>query len=268
MVVKMGRPTRSQLIKFVQSELNRLYNRNLRVDGMMGRNTADALNLVSAVPSTWPLARRIVGFLQYLTVVESQLDDIVIDGFWGPNTEYAYESLVELRTKGSVSNWRDEQTTEPKYSWPRYRDIKSVFGEPGTRQSKVTSPYKLKLAWDLDTTITRFTCHELAVEPFREAMEEILSVYGKDGIEELKLDYWGGCFNYRRMRSGSKLSTHAFGISCDWIPQENSLRWDSSRASLARPEYNDFWKAWENVGATSLGRKRNFDWMHVQLSDL
>ena len=253
----------NELVAFVQAELNARYGLNLTVDGKIGPNTLNALNRVTAVPSHFEKGKRFVAFIQYLTHVEPLVDDIAIDGYTGPATENAIHQLLAVAKTGKPDLWRDE-LPQPKYDWPTYRNIKSVFGEPGTRQSKVRVPYSLKLAWDLKTSISRFGCHELVVEPIQEAMEEILNVYGRDGIEELKLDYWGGCYNYRVMRGGSQPSTHSWGAAIDWLPQENRLKWNSSRASLAKPEYEDFWRAWEKVGGVSLGRVKNYDWMHVQ----
>jgi len=51
-------------------------------------------------------------------------------------------------------------------------------------------------------------------------------------------------------------------------PDNNQLKWGKDRASFAKPVYNDYWKIVEAEGATSLGRSRNFDWMHFQFADL
>lgn len=58
--------------------------------------------------------------------------------------------------------------------------------------------------------------------------------------------------------------THAWGLAIDWDPAHNKLKWGRDRARLARPEYDTWWRLWEEEGWVSLGRTRNFDWMHVQ----
>jgi len=80
----------------------------------------------------------------------------------------------------------------------------------------------------------------------------------------LKLDLWGGCLNVRRMRGGRKYSTHSWGIAVDYDPLHNRLKWGRDKALFARPEYNKWWEFWEKEGWVSLGRTRNFDWMHIQ----
>ena len=46
------------------------------------------------------------------------------------------------------------------------------------------------------------------------------------------------------------------------------LRMDSTEAEFAKPEYDKWWECWEDEGWTSLGRTRDFDWMHVQAAHL
>jgi hypothetical protein len=50
----------------------------------------------------------------------------------------------------------------------------------------------------------------------------------------------------------------------DFDPSRNKLKWGRDKANLARPEYDAWWEAWETEGWLSLGRERNFDWMHIQ----
>ena len=70
------------------------------------------------------------------------------------------------------------------------------------------------------------------------------------------------------MRGGTKPSTHSWGIALDWYPSRNKLRWGRDRASLAAPDCDDWWRIWEAEGWVSLGRSRNFDWMHVQAAKI
>jgi hypothetical protein len=70
------------------------------------------------------------------------------------------------------------------------------------------------------------------------------------------------------MRGGTALSMHAWGIAVDLDPINNQLRWGKDRASFARPEYLPFWKIVEAHGATSLGRAKNYDWMHFQFATI
>jgi hypothetical protein len=70
------------------------------------------------------------------------------------------------------------------------------------------------------------------------------------------------------MRGSSRMSTHAWAIAIDWDPDNNQLQWGRDRATLARPEYRDWWEIWEREGWLSLGRVKNYDWMHIQAAKL
>jgi len=57
-------------------------------------------------------------------------------------------------------------------------------------------------------------------------------------------------------------------VALDWDPAHNQLNWGRGRASLAASSYDFWWQAWEEEGWVSLGRSRNYDWMHVQAARL
>jgi hypothetical protein len=65
-------------------------------------------------------------------------------------------------------------------------------------------------------------------------------------------------------RGGSTPSTHAFGAAIDHDPCNNRLRWGRLKARLANPSCEEFWRIWESEGWVSLGRTKNYDWMHIQ----
>lgn len=100
------------------------------------------------------------------------------------------------------------------------------------------------------------------------ALERTLDHYGLDEIERLRLDRFAGDYANRTKRGGTAKSTHAWGIAIDFDSEHNRLQWNRSQASLSHPDYDPWWTFWEEEGWTSLGRTRNFDWMHVQAAKL
>ena len=82
------------------------------------------------------------------------------------------------------------------------------------------------------------------------------------------LDLWGGCHNIRPIRGGTRRSAHSWGIAIDFDSDRNQLHWGRDKATFAKPEYDYWWKYWEEEGWVSLGRIRNFDWMHLQAARL
>ena len=149
-------------------------------------------------------------------------------------------------------------------------DFYVTFGAPGERVNLVTIdlPYKLKLSWDETTYVKRMTVHRMITRDVVNAFEEIKKSYGLKLIEELRLNVFGGCYNKRLIRGGDYYSIHSWALAIDFDPKNNLLKWDKKRASLAGPEYEKFWEIWESLGWSSLGREKNYDWMHVQAPKL
>lgn len=129
----------------------------------------------------------------------------------------------------------------------------------------VNLPYPMRLAWDLDTTVTRLRCHKLVAIKFEEVFKDILATYGLPRIKELGIDLFGGCFNFRKMRGGSAWSKHSWGIAIDLDPARNTLKETSRTARFARPEYKDMIDIFYKHGFISLGREKNYDWMHFEI---
>lgn len=247
-------------IRMAQVILNKHGNAGIDADGLLGPATLKATTTIGISPH-WNNDRKIIGTIQYGADKEG-IDAGPLDGYWGPQTAYAYEVMW-----GASSNWRDSERepveTEGPFPTQRESDLTNYYGAPGTNQGKVATPYPLKIAWDTGSVVNRFTCHEKLVDPIGRVLERVQDHYGDD-ISSLGLDLWGGCFNKRKMRGGTKWSTHSWGIAIDWDPSNNQLKWKDDRASFANPVYNKWWALWEEEGFVSLGRAKNYDWMHVQ----
>ena len=129
----------------------------------------------------------------------------------------------------------------------------------------INLPYPMKLAWDLNTKITKIRCHKLVAENFKNVFDELLRVYGLSKIQELGIDIYGGCFNFRKMRGGSDWSRHSWGVAIDLDPERNQLKETKKTARFARPEYKPMIDAFYKYGFESLGVEKDYDWMHFQI---
>lgn len=132
---------------------------------------------------------------------------------------------------------------------------------------KITLPYPMRLAWDKDTEVKTMMCHNLVADNFTAVFNDLLKEYGYKKIVELGIDLFGGCFNYRKMRGGSAWSTHSWGIAIDLDPERNLLKETSKTARFARPEYKKMIDIFYKHGFESLGREKNYDYMHFQIKN-
>ncbi len=238
--IKIG--SRGEDVKAWQSFLLSRKYRIGRADGVFGRNTQDA---------TKHIQRR---------------NRLKADGIVGPRTWALVPKNMLPQTNAPTRPTSPQAPTTPTNKWPKqdYVSMVNYFGPVGENQTRVDMPYPLVLAWDSRTTITRMTCNQKVAESVYTIFENTLKVYGEKDIKKLKLDAFGGCLNVRKMRGGSSWSIHSWGTAIDLDPDRNQLRWGRDRAVFARKEYDEFWKIVEKEGWVSLGRARNFDWMHFQ----
>ncbi len=67
-----------------------------------------------------------------------------------------------------------------------------------------------------------------------------------------------------KKRGGTSWATHSWGIALVYNPERNALHMGCDKALFALPEYNKWWEIWEKEGWISLGRRKNYEWMHIQ----
>lgn len=112
--------------------------------------------------------------------------------------------------------------------------------------------------------VQRTRCNTRVKDSLGRVLTAVLTHYGLPAVRQLGLDLYGGGYALRDKRGGSTPSTHAWGIAFDFDPDHNQLKWSDARARFAQPDYAAWWQCWEAEGWVSLGRTRNYDWMHVQ----
>lgn len=198
-------------------------------------------------------------------MIEAGIDAGPVDGLVGPQTRFAYERRQDLsRDRDPV----DADIAHQPARFPRQRDMAGFYGPPGSGHTRLDLPYPMRLAWDPARVVHRIAIHARCARAFEAALANAKAHYGHERLRELGLDRFGGCYADRAMRGGSRLSTHAYAAAIDYDPDRNRLRWGRDEARLARPECARFLDLHEEQGLVSLGRERNFDWMHVQAARL
>ncbi|MBT9370261.1 peptidoglycan-binding protein [Rhizobium sp. CSW-27] len=153
-------------------------------------------------------------------------------------------------------------------TWPKQDDCMSFYGAVGSRQTTIDLPYSMVLAWDRAIRVRKMTLHEVVAASAMRVLHQVAEIYTERERADLGLDVFGGSLNVRRMRGGSAYSMHSWGIAIDFDPERNGLQVKAPAARLSHPDAVPFWEAWEAEGWISLGRARDFDWMHVQAARL
>lgn len=141
------------------------------------------------------------------------------------------------------------------------------YGQPnqsGTYLVSVAVAFPLRLAWDTKTVVSKIRCHRLEAPRVQAIFEDILAAYGHAQVKQLGIDLFGGCFNFRQMRGGSDWSKHSWGTAIDLDPDRNLLYETKSTARFARTEYLPLIASFERHGWVSLGKAKNYDWMHFE----
>lgn len=151
--------------------------------------------------------------------------------------------------------------------WPKQRDVPKFFGKVGQNQVMIKTPYPMML-YDGPKVITKIGVHEKVAPSVLRILTRVLEEYGPEKIKALHLDRYFGALNVRKMRGSGAYSMHSWGIAIDFDANRNQLNMHRNKAEFAKPVYEKWWKAWEDEGWVSLGRTRDFDWMHVQAARL
>lgn len=265
----------------IQTRLAALPLYGAQIDGVVGpasRRAMEALLALEGITgwSRWSQRRLTIAARQALCR-QKQIDTGPIDGLLGPQTRYAI-AVYEARLNGDseAEVWRDGAEEKPPLrdtqasaqDWPRQKDCVKFFGPPGKNQTRLSFPYPMRLAWSKRTIVRSTLCHEKVHDAAQRIFARVLDHYGETRIRTLGLDLFGGCLNVRKMRGGSAWSMHSWGIAFDFDPERNQLRWSKDRAQMAKPDYDTWFDLWEEEGAISLGRLRDYDRMHVQFARL
>ena len=253
------------------------------IDGDIGDQsrrgmTALVVRKIGSAPPGWTAARlRIAAEQAILQDLGFYPEASAVDGLVGPNTRDAWERWQNAQRVTNIAPMvADILAPSPapsapaavKNAWPTQAGLPSFYGQVGSCQTQLSLPYPMKLAWDKTKTVRSISLHEKVAASAGRVLARALEHYGETGIRELGLDLFGGSLNVRKMRGGSAYSMHSWGIAIDFDPERNQLRWGRDRAKLAGNQAGAFWSFWEDEGWVSLGRARNYDWMHVQAARL
>ena len=88
-----------------------------------------------------------------------------------------------------------------------------------TNMVSVALPFPMRLAWGNPAPLaTKIRCHKV-VAP---TMVQVFQAVDRAGLRP-SVRTFGGCYNYRPKRMGSRPSTHSWGIALDLNPNTNAM---------------------------------------------
>ena len=107
---------------------------------------------------------------------------------------------------GDISRYvRSDSTIDPRWE--------------SSNMITVPLPFPIRLAWGNPAPFaTKIRCHKV-VAP---TMVQVFSAVERAGLKSAVRTY-GGCYNYRPKRTGSRPSTHSWGIALDLNPGTNAM---------------------------------------------
>lgn len=266
-----------------------------RIDGVWGTQTLSAAKTIVnrhrdkiADPKfgtqTWTSDRYIIAAAQ-LVLLYTGNQPGAIDGYWGHNTENAFENWDSVSKSGKpVVVDRDpavppKGATPVKPGFPRQKDCPTFYGTPGlpgsaaekamyARLVSIQLPFDFRIDYNLDQTVKTMKLHHKCAESAEQAYWKVYRHYGQAKMIELGLDRFAGAYNPRYMRGGTSFSMHAYGCAIDTYAGPNGLHVHRPKALFSKPDYDAWFDIWAEHGWTSLGRAIDRDYMHVQAASL
>lgn len=215
---------------------------------------------------------------------------VKVDGKWGPKTRAAVaaelgckddlktiqsfvgakaDGVIGPKTLAAIADKLDIYNPEsPFLRQSVIRTNKSAYGKAGDESNMVYVKPPYPIYYEGKVYPHGVRVHKLVADSLKNVFDELLATYGASAIHGLHMDVYGGGYVNKITTGGSLPSMHAYGLAIDWWPERNSYKTKSPQAGFSRPEYNAWWDIWEKHGWISLGRERNYDWMHIQAAKL
>lgn len=118
-------------------------------------------------------------------------------------------------------------------NWPKQSGMAAFYGNPDVNNDGVAD-----LKWQQDNLVQidvaypmfydgkpvrKITCHKKVADSLRRILVKIGEELSPGDIKKYQLDQFGGVFNFRKKRSGTTLSCHAYACAIDIAPAINSF---------------------------------------------
>lgn len=223
------------------------------IDGVIGDLTTDAIKAFEQAHGL---------------KVDGTTDPVVVKALRAPSSAVSPKVMTGIPDRDNDDDPAIQKINLVPQTWPRQRDVPGFYGAVGQNQTQIEIPFDMVLAWSTSTRVSRMTLHKKVAPSAERVLQAVAGIYSAKERQDLGINLFAGSLNVRRMRGGRAYSMHSWGIAIDFDSIRNQLSWHKPKARLSHDDALPFWKAWEAEGWLSLGRARDFDWMHVQAARL
>jgi len=171
------------------------------------------------------------------------------DGFWGPKSIQRCKD--HLRSLMPIPN-----------PWPfsTQEDLRDFYGEPGDETNLVTINFPFPMYYG-GQLVTKSRCHKKVADSLLRVLKRIGNFEG--GTREIlePVSDYGGIYNFRNKRGGTRLSVHAWGAAIDLDSDDNTFK-DPWPIKADMPF--EVMEAFAEEGWVSAGAFWGYDAMHFE----
>jgi len=131
------------------------------------------------------------------------------DGVWGPKSYLACKSYLKSLMPAPSP-------------WPKNDDasMTKFYGTGGNESNLVSFSFPFPMYYD-GAPVSKGRCHKLVKDSLLRVLADIKSRHGDDPEIMKACQSYGGIYNFRNMRGGSRLSKHSWGVAIDLDPGNN-----------------------------------------------
>ena len=183
--------------------------------------TAGCIGLLDSDSSEWREA------------FESITADVSLEVLDASNLQPVSPMLYAAEMEATTSPWPADSQIALEVFYSKHKLGTTGMPTAAWESEHLTSiklPYRMTLPWDLSKTIGRIRCHNKVGDSLTRIFDRILKHYGSEQeVKRNRMHLFGGCFAYRPVAGGARLSTHAWGAAIDLDPDRNPLgkEWNS-----------------------------------------
>lgn len=258
---------------FIMKELIKKVQRlvNVTDDGVIGPKTlaavADAVGaqISSYKATTIKNIQKKIGTTADGIIGKNTLNTIISVLSEKPVSKKDIDPLIKKYIEKPVKYTKIDYTTQT-VKQSVLRSGKSSFGQAGCENMLVNVPVPANYPLKYDgKSVKSIRIHKLVADRLAAALQDIINHYGED-IEKVAPGacVYDGSYNFRKARNSSSQSVHSWGVAIDFDAGNNTMKMSAPKARLSQDIYKPFFDILEHHGFMSLGRRGDYDWMHVQ----